>query len=114
MLTEITPEQFASALAEVESGGNWQAWGDEGRAMGRWQVHPAWLWGWAKRYQLEPTVGESWDSFVMAVVVAFARDHFEQGFTPYSLAQYFHLGHARRRDYDPAYAARFKEALSHA
>lgn len=108
----ITSEQFASVLAEVESRGNWQAWGDEGRAMGRWQVHPDWLWGWSKRYQLQPVLDETWDSFVMRVVVAFARDHLLSGMSPVSVAMYFHLGH--EGDYDRDYAVRFQEALSHA
>ena len=108
----MTPEQFASVLAEVESGGNWQAWGDEGRAMGRWQVHPDWLWGWAKNYRVEPALDETWDAFVMRVVLAFARDHFARGMSAVTVAMYFHLGHLG--DFDRDYAARFDEALSHA
>ena len=106
----LTPEQFARALALTESNDNPEAWGDAGRAMGRWQVHPDWVWTWAKHYGLEPPLNATWDSFVRSVVAAFANDHL-RNMLPDGVAMYFHLGHPNgleRGDWDDDYAQRFE------
>ena len=81
------------AIANVESNGNPNiGFGDGGRAMGRFQVHPDWLWGWANHYHLTPNLDETWDSFVRRVVTAFVDDHLSH-MQPAIVDMYFHLGH---------------------
>lgn len=109
----ITPEQFVRALALTESDDNPQAWGDAGRAVGRFQVHPDWVWTWAKHYGISPVVGDTWDSFVSRIVTAFANDHLRY-MKLTEVAMYFHLGHygnPSEYDWDDAYAKRFQTCV---
>src|SRR5882672_2144371 len=87
-----TVDQFLDALAAVESSNNPQAWGDGGRAMGRWQVHPDRLWFEANRYGREPELGETWDSFVRRVLESIYYSLLETR-EPRELAMYWHVGH---------------------
>ena len=105
----LTPEQFVRALALTESNDNPEAWGDAGRAMGRWQVHPDWVWTWANKYALEPALNETWDSFIHRLVTAFANEHLSIGNST-QVAMHFHLGHRSNSlafDWDADYAQRF-------
>lgn len=112
----MTAEQWVSALALTESDGNMSAWGDGGRAVGRFQVHPDWLWTWALHYKLAPTLNETWDHFIMRVVTAFAADHLQRMFEVVA-AMYFHLGHVSSQgdqDWDESYADRFRRFAAQA
>lgn len=108
-----TVEQFLDALAMTESGQNAKAWGDNGRAVGRYQVHPDWLWSWAKHYSLQPKVNETWDDFITRVVYIFALDHLSKA-EAVRVAMYFHLGHPSlptSGDWDADYANRFSQYI---
>lgn len=100
-----------AALARIESNQNPYQWGDGGRAMGRFQLHPDWLFGWAGHYHLSPKLGETWDSFAMRVVEWFVASHEEQEYGPLEIAMKFHVGHVVRSaadpDWDQEYADRF-------
>ena len=110
----MTPDQFTYALAIVESQNNPNSpLGDGGRAAGRWQIHPDFLWTWAHHYGLAPKLGEIWDSFFCRVVQAFYLDHVTS-LTPVECAMYFHRGHVvHEGDADwtaDDYAQRFTDA----
>ena len=106
---------FVRALALTESSDNPNApLGDHGCALGRWQVHPDWLFGWAAHYHLSPHLNETWDSFAGRVVSAFADDHLRL-YLPVEVCMYFHLGHRSHptdTDWDKAYADRFEGFLA--
>lgn len=110
----MTPIDFATAIGIVESNGNPNSpLGDDGRALGRFQVHPDELWGWATRLTLYPHLSETWDSFVDRVVQRFYTFHVAQSLTPVQIAMCWHLGHISREsdpDWDSGYAARFAAA----
>lgn len=103
------PSQFLKALAITESNDNPAAWGDQGLAMGRWQVHPAWVWDHLCKTGLFPAVRESWNSWIERGIMYFVQ-LYSVRFTPRELAMSFHLGHLSHlgdRDWDTAYDARF-------
>ena len=109
----VSVGQFLDALAMTESGEDAKAWGDNGRAVGRFQVHPDWLWTWAKHYGLQPNLDETWDSFITRVVIAFATDHLSY-LSQVEVAMYFHLGHKTipaHYDWDADYAKRFRQYI---
>lgn len=105
-------ERFVHALAMTESGNNTNApLGDNGRAMGRFQVHPDWVFTFSSAYHLSPMLGETWDSFITRIVRAFYQEHvIKYGMTAEEIAMAFHIGHivkADSSDWDVAYAERF-------
>ena len=106
--------QVIDALAVIESADNPHAWGDGGRALGRWQVHPDRLWFEAAIYKLTPTLGETWDGFVGRVLRAMVTDALV-GRVPVAVAMYWHLGHwcaTTAPEWDWGYAAKFDAALT--
>lgn len=110
----INSHLFSTALGLTESNGNKQAWGDQGLASGRFQVHPAWMWTWSTKYHMVPFVDESWDRFTERVVEAFFSDH-AHTLTPVEIAMYFHIGHivvGASPQWDSAYANRFVGFIS--
>lgn len=111
-----TVDQFLKALAVVESSDNPEAWGDGGRAMGRWQVHPDRLWSEMHALTITPKLGETWDQLVARVLRAmFAK--YSDSMDAFIIAMYWHLGHFTNRtapDWDAKYAARFGAALQDA
>jgi hypothetical protein len=104
-------DNFLHKLALTESTDNPDApLGDDGRALGRYQVHPDWLDCWSKHYQLPCALSETWDSWVARIVGAFYRDHSARGYSDVEVAMYYHLGHpalASTADWDAKYAKRF-------
>jgi hypothetical protein len=111
-----TVDQFLDALAMVESSNNPQAWGDGGRAMGRWQVHSDRLWSECAKYKIAPQLGETWDSLVRRVLIRIFNG--EGFYSPAArIAMYWHLGHwcgELDKDWDAAYADKFNAALARA
>jgi len=111
-----TVEIFLDAIAQVESSDNPEAWGDGGRAMGRYQVHPDRLWSEAKRWRLEPKLGETWDQFVARVLTAMFEAN-AVAFQPEEIAMYWHEGHWVKpggKDWDHLYDQKFMDALQRA
>jgi hypothetical protein len=111
-----TVDQFLKALAMVESSDDPEAWGDAGRAMGRWQVHPDRLWSEARRYGLQPLLGETWDQFVARCLRARWQEE-SPTYGPTTIAMFWHLGHwsfVDKPDWDAKYAARFEAELAKA
>jgi hypothetical protein len=111
-----TVDQFLKALAVVESSDNPEAWGDTGHAMGRWQVHPDRLVFEAKRLQIWPKNGETYDQWVASIV----REIWETEDAHYAssqIAMYWHKQvwtDADNSAWDLKYAARFDAALMNA
>jgi len=108
-----TVDQFMGALAVVESSNNDHAWGDDGRALGRWQVHPDRLWSEMHRHTITPQLGETWDHLVWRVLLAIFFE-FTGKYCAVWIAMYWHVGHmcaATDDDWDLRYAARFRAAL---
>ena len=111
-----TLDQFLKALAVVESSDDPEAWGDGGRAMGRWQVHPDRLWQEMHSHQITPKLGETWDHLVERVLRVIFIDSYP-GTAALMIALYWHVGHwVRPSDstWDAYYAARFQAALMNA
>lgn len=109
-----TVDQFLYALAIVESSNTPEAWGDGGRAMGRWQVHPDRFWDECRRGYIFPKVGETWDSVVERILRAVWEFYFDK-LDPVAIAMYWHLGHFTSRasqDWDTTYASKFAAALA--
>lgn len=109
-----TVYQFLKALAVVESSDDPEAWGDGGRAMGRWQVHPARYYDEIKRWELVPEVSATWDQIV-AIILREVWEEWSPHWSPVQIAMYWHLGHRSFEtdaDWDPKYAARFGAALA--
>ncbi len=110
----MEPETFATILGLVESDGNPNALlGDDGRAAGRFQIHPDFLWEWANRLKLQPKLNERWDSFYSRLVQAFFTFPFHLKLLPVEVAMTFHKGHIVRwatplpPDWDQDYANRW-------
>lgn len=105
---------FARKLAVTESGDNPDIkLGDNGCALGRWQVHPDRLWNEAHHYGITPKLGESWDSLVRRVLEAMYEARTKQNHPPDVIAMYWHVGHFTLPgdgDWDRGYAARFAAA----
>lgn len=111
-----TVDQFLDALAQVESSNNPAAWGDNGKAMGRWQVHPDRLWSEAGRWHQAPRLDETWDSFVRRVLTAM-YDGMVKSLGPVSVAMYWHKGHTTdpsKDDWDLPYATKMSDAMARA
>lgn len=111
----MTPKQFTDALALTESNGNVRAWGDDsdGRhaplAMGRWQIHPAFLWDITDDDSCMPHELESWDTWVERLIQRWAAPKLKAIEAVY-VAEHYHLGHAAHNgspDWDDQYAQRF-------
>lgn len=111
-----TVDQFLKALAVVESSDDPEAWGDGGRAMGRWQVHPDRLWSELHRNTITPQLEETWDQLTSRVLRSiWSKYRFD--LEPAQIAMYWHLGHFtddHKPDWDAKYAARFGAALANA
>jgi hypothetical protein len=111
-----TVDQFLKALAMVESSDDPEAWGDAGRAMGRWQVHPARYYDELRRWDLVPEVSATWDQTV-AIMLREIWEEYYPIYSPTQIAMYWHLGHftdPTRPDWDAKYAARFAAELAKA
>lgn len=111
----MTPEQFTQILGLTETNGKIEEWGDDTHgtkpplAMGRWQIHPAWLWDHTRLQGAKPDVLDSWDTWIGKLVGDFFAD-FADYITAVRLAMWFHVGHLttdQLPDWDKAYAARF-------
>lgn len=111
-----TVEQFLKALAMVESSDDPEAWGDSGRAMGRWQVHPDRLWHEMQHGLIFPKLGETWDQLVARVLRTICEFYLDK-VTPVEIAMYWHIGHWIKPGdltWDAKYAARFAAAVLNA
>lgn len=104
--------QFSELISRVESNHNPHAYGDGGRALTSYQVHPAWLFEWTFKLRVSPRVNDTWDEFVARVIDVFAVHVFGLGLTVTEGAMYFHLGHitfATSPDWDHAYAEKVEK-----
>ena len=110
----MTPQHFAQCIGQVESNNNANApLGDGGRAFGRFQTHPDWVWDWAHRLAIAPQLGELWDSFIERLVCGFYGFHCSHLSAP-EIAMSFHIGHIVRfggDDWDVGYGNRFSMAV---
>jgi hypothetical protein len=101
-------DKFAQALALTESNDNPQAFGDDGLAYGRWQMHPAFVDEW---WPAELEVLWSWDHLFRAALLRFYSARFQPGRTLEQVVMEFHLGvHAvAEGKWDQAYQKRFQD-----
>jgi len=99
-------ERFAEALALTESGNSPEPWGDDGRAAGRWQMHPEFFCDY---HPLPAKAGETWDDWFRRTLEFFYLHNGGYDARAIDLAMHFHLGKTafKRGDDDPAYAVRF-------
>lgn len=86
---EQTYQHFKRALAIVESSDNPRAWGDDGLACGRWQMHPAFCDTYRPRVV---HVRMSWDEYFEGSLRRFFEMRAAVCDTTAVLAQQFHLG----------------------
>jgi hypothetical protein len=97
---------LARRMAEVESGNNPNATGDDGRARGRWQMHPAWFLEWSV-----PRLGDTWDEAMARALLRYLRARALDGWSVFQVLGDFHLGHVPKAHADfaaaLAYAARY-------
>lgn len=111
----MTPAEFAHVIALVESSDRSNPpLGDDGRAVGRYQMHPDWVWQWAGTLRIVPMLNETWDAFFTRLVQGYFAKRTEQGLTAVQAAVSYHRGHICREE-DPDwladdYAARFRDA----
>lgn len=104
-------DQFAAVIAEIESGNNPQAWGDAGRAMGRYQQHPAFVAQWHP--SSEWTLGMTWDVVCLGALMRFYTRAVADGVSDTEAAQNYHLhGQPTGGNDSPAYAERFTAAAA--
>ncbi|MCL4532561.1 MAG: hypothetical protein M1582_05140, partial [Actinobacteria bacterium] len=90
--------------AIVESGNNAAAMGDDGRAAGRWQQHPAWFAQW-----YPATLGDTWDVAFARAVQRYLRAEAAEGRTVFQALALFHLGHDPRTHGDVVAAMSYAE-----
>lgn len=108
---KLTFDQFAAVIAEIESGNNPQAWGDAGRACGRYQQHPAFVAEWAPSDKW--VLGMTWDAVFHSALRAFYAKAVADGVSDIEAAQgYNQHGQPRDPGDAPAYAKRFAEAAA--
>ena len=97
---------LARCMAHVESDNTAAAQGDDGRAFGRWQMHPAWFAQW-----YTPQLGDTWDRACARALWRFLRAEAAGGRSVFQALALFHLGHDPRTYQDHvaalAYAARY-------
>jgi len=106
----MTFEEWASALAEIESRNNPHAWGDSGLACGRWQMHPAFYHDW---FLSTLGVEDSWDTVFSRALERFYQHYTERDPSPVRAAMIFHLGAHAVIDlhrWDDEYERRFRAA----
>lgn len=112
---QVNAAQFAHTIAVIESNDNPNApLGDAGRALGRYQVHPDWVWTQCRRLVTAPILNETWDSFIVRLVEGFYQ-LYSPAMPDVEVAMFFHLGHHAHPtdgDWDTHYAARFNAAAS--
>lgn len=101
-------EKFAKALALTESDDDPKAWGDQGLAMGRFQMHPAFVDQW---WPDDIGVDWSWDHLFRMALLRFYTTKFQPGVTLEKLVMEFHLGeHAVAEGrWDKVYEQHFKQ-----
>lgn len=108
----MTFEEFADALSRCESNNDDRAYGDEGLALGRWQMHPAFFHDYMPRKWL---VDSSWRDMFKQCLEVFWNEHDGAKADPIKFAMMFHLGVAAVLDegrWDAAYAERFQKCLA--
>jgi hypothetical protein len=99
-------EKFAYALALTESHNDPRAWGDDGVAVGRWQMHPAFV---DEFWPADLEVAESWDDLFRAVLREFYGKRQALNVPLPIMVMEFHLGvrAVAEGKRDANYAARF-------
>jgi hypothetical protein len=105
-------DTFVAALSKQESNDNIHAWGDSGRACGRFQQHPSFYASWGPRAVDFGGVERDWDwAFVFAVRKFFRAARATQPTISFlKIAMAFHLhGQIRWDGWDEAYATRWTQ-----
>lgn len=95
---------LARRMAEVESNNNPDAVGDDGRARGRWQMHPPWFVEWAV-----PKLGDTWDMAYARALLRYLRAAAAGGWSVFQTLSAFHLGHEPKTHQDFALAMAYAQ-----
>jgi len=100
-------DRFKRALALTETKDCPTAWGDEGRACGRWQMHVDFCFDYRPGGVV---VGETWDEYFDDCLKCFWLRHRGEADSMLAMAAIFHLGHWawKRGDHDDEYLERFQ------
>jgi|ERR1700722_6509936 len=110
----MTSSQFAHALGTVESNNTpYGKFGDGGRAMGQWQLHPDALDTDKNLLGISALLGETWDAYVHRIVTAFYLHYTSKGYNAPEIAMIWHLGHPIHTNdpgWDSNYNANFLRA----
>lgn len=110
----MTPQTFAKSIAIVESGDrSFPPPGDGGRAMGRYQMHPDFVFEWSSRLRIIPFLMETWDAYFTRLVQGYFIFRMGQALTAVQAAVSFHVGHLCHESddgWDADYASRFADA----
>ena len=104
--------EFDATIREVESENNPEAWGDDGRAMGSRQEHPAFVAQWFP--SIHWRLAMKWDDVTRGALLAFYNRAVADGVDDVDAAVGFHLHgqpHGNAGD-SPDYAQRFREAAA--
>jgi hypothetical protein len=104
-------DRFIKILGQVESGENPEAWGDSGRAAGRFQAHPSFYASWGPDPADFGGKERTWDwAFETAARNFFASARAQRPSMPMHLiAMALHLhGQLRFEGNDLSYAARWQ------
>ena len=111
----MTVQHFVYALGKVESNNTpYGAFGDGGRAMGQWQIHPDARDTYQRLLGINATLGETWDSYIYRLVTLFYFHYSQLGLSVPEVAMTWHLGHISHEsdaDWDVSYNDRFLVAL---
>jgi hypothetical protein len=111
----MTPQNFATAIAIVESGNRSNPpMRDGGQARGRYQMHPSFWQEWVAKLNITAQLGETWDSLDTRIVQGYFTVRTGQGLTALEAAVSFHVGHICREGddtWDAQYAADFAAAV---
>lgn len=100
-------QKWSYALAMTESTNNPHAWGDSGQAVGRWQMHPAFVWQYGPD---DVGLSETWNDVCAQALQAFFNERSARTPDAVRLAMEFHLGveGVAKGQWDAAYENRFK------
>ena len=108
----IDYDKWKRALALTESQDNPRAWGDERTisgnplAVGRWQMHPAFVDEWWKD-SVDVEELTTWDDLLEQCLKAFFDALADKANGPTQLAMWFHLHGNMGAGWDAVYAQRF-------
>lgn len=112
----MNPSEFAKAIAIVESSDRSNPpLSDDGRARGRYGMHPDFYEEWKLKLNIHAQLSETWDSLDTRIVMGYFTFRMGMGLTAVQAAVSYHVGHIVREGDDTwtqDYADRFVAAAA--